>query len=114
LTAAFTAAVLDYTIRVGRAPDPDEHADPCNLVPLLPPLLLLIRHGQSSGELRSYPPAVEISRMVLSLMLVRSINRKDEPPEATADLLLTLLLRTLRADQATATCSPDSSLGVRQ
>lgn len=97
LTAAFTAAVLDYTIRVGRAADPDDEGDPRNLVPFTEALTLLIRRGQTTGELRDYPPADEISGMIVNLLLVRSINRKDEPPEVTADLLLTMLLGTLHA-----------------
>jgi AcrR family transcriptional regulator len=35
LTAAFSAAILDYTVRVGRAPDPDDRTDPRNLTPLI-------------------------------------------------------------------------------
>lgn len=98
LTAAFTAAVLDYTIRVGRTADPDDHGDPRNLAPINKALLLLIRHGQATGELRPHPPATEISGMIVNLMLVRSLNRKDEPPAVTADLLLTMLLGALRPD----------------
>jgi hypothetical protein len=112
LTAAFTAAVLDYTIRVGRAPDPADEADPRTLVPIPQTLFLLIQHGQSSGELRPHPPAVEISGMIINLLLVRSINRKDEPPEVTADLLLTLLLGVLRPDLATSADSPQASSGA--
>jgi AcrR family transcriptional regulator len=96
LTAAFTAAVLDYTIRVGRGPDPTDEADPRNLVPLLETLRLLVEHGQSTGELAPFPPAAEISTMIVNLLLVRSINRTDEPAEVTADLLLALLLGALR------------------
>jgi hypothetical protein len=98
LTAAFTAAVLDYTIRVGRAPDPDDQGDPRNIAPINMALLLLIRHGQATGELRPHPPASEISGMIINLLLVRSLNRKDEPPAVTADLLLTMLLGALRPD----------------
>lgn len=98
LTAAFTAAVLDYTIRVGRAPDPTDLADPRIVAPVTRPLLELIEHGQVAGELRPYPPAVEISGMIVNLLLVRSINRTAERPEVTADLLLTMLWGALRPD----------------
>ncbi|MHA6619809.1 TetR/AcrR family transcriptional regulator [Pseudonocardia sp. DLS-67] len=98
LTAAFTAAMLDYTIRVGKAPDPDDQGDPRIIAPINVALLLLIEHGQATGELRSHPPAFEISGMVVNLLLVRSINRKEEPPSDTADLLLTVLFGALRPD----------------
>jgi AcrR family transcriptional regulator len=98
LTASFTAAVLDYTIRVGKAQDPDDQADPRILAPLDMALLLLIRHGQDTGELRKHPPAAEISGVIVNLLLVRSINRKEEPPAVTADLLLTMLFGALRPD----------------
>jgi AcrR family transcriptional regulator len=98
LTASFTAAVLDYTIRAGKAPDPDDEADPRILAPINMPLLLLIRHGQATGELRPHPPASEISGIVVNLLLVRSINREDEPPAVTADLMLTLLFGALRPE----------------
>lgn len=98
LTASFTAAVFDYTIRTGKGPDPDDEADPRILAPVNVALLLLIRHGQATGELRAHPPATEISGMVINMLLVRSINRKDEPPAATADLMLTLLFGALRPE----------------
>ena len=98
LTAAFTAAVFDYTIRVGSAPDPADLGDPRNIAPINCPLILLVRHGQATGELRSYPSATEISAVIVNLMLVRSINRKGEPPETTAALLLTILWGALRPD----------------
>jgi AcrR family transcriptional regulator len=102
LTASFTAAVFDYTIRVGQAPDPDDEADPRILAPVNVALLLLIQHGQTTGELRPHPPATEISGMVVNLLLVRSINRKEEQPAVTADLLLTMLFGALRPDLAVA------------
>ena len=102
LTASFTAAVLDYTIRVGKGPDPDDQADPRILAPINVALLLLIQHGQATGELRSHPSATEISGMVINLLLVRSINRKEEPPADTADLLLTMLFGALRPELVVA------------
>jgi AcrR family transcriptional regulator len=95
LTAAFTAAVLEYTVRSGRTPDPGDDGDPRNMVPLLEVVLRLVRHGQSTGELRSYPPAAEISAAVVNLLMVHSVNRRDEFPETTASLLLTILFGAL-------------------
>jgi AcrR family transcriptional regulator len=102
LTASFTAAVLDYTIRVGKAQDPEDQADPRVLAPINMALLLLIRHGQATGELRPHPPAPEISGMIVNLLLVRSINRQEEPPAVTADLLLTMLFGALRPELVVA------------
>jgi len=99
LTAAFSAAILDYTVRVGRAPDPDDRTDPRNLTPLIQTLSPLIEHGQVQGQLQPFPPAAEISDMLTNLLLLRSINRRDEPPYTTAVLLLTILFGTLRGEQ---------------
>jgi AcrR family transcriptional regulator len=98
LTAAFTAGVFEYTIRVGRTPDPDDDGDPRNIAPLLQIVLRLVHHGQITGELRDSPSAVEISAAVVNLLMVHSINRKDEPPEITANLLLTILFGALRPE----------------
>lgn len=102
LTASFTAAVFDYTIRTGKTPDPEDEADPRILAPVNVALLLLIQHGQATGELRPHPPAAEISGMVVNLLLVRSLNRKDELPAVTADLMLTLLFGALRPELVVA------------
>jgi AcrR family transcriptional regulator len=102
LTASFTAAVLDYTIRVGKAPDPADEADPRILAPINVALRLLIQHGQATGELRKHPPASEISGMIVNLLLVRSVNRKDEPPDVASELLLTMLFGALRPDLVVA------------
>jgi AcrR family transcriptional regulator len=102
LTASFTAAVFDYTIRVGKAPDPDDQSDPRILAPINVALLLLIQHGQVTGELRSYPSAAEISGMIVNMLLVRSINRRDEPPADSAELLLTMLFGALRPELVVA------------
>jgi AcrR family transcriptional regulator len=98
LMAAFTAAVNDYTIRVGRGPDPSDDGDPRNLAPIPDVLLGLIEHGQATGELRSYPPAYEVSVSIVNLLMLRTLSRRDEPPEQTAELLLTMLFGTLRPE----------------
>jgi AcrR family transcriptional regulator len=97
LTAAFAAAALDYTVRVGRAPDPADEADPRALTPLPEALRRLVECGQELGELHPFPPAAEISAVIVNLLLLRSINR-DERPETTAKLLLKILLGTLRPE----------------
>jgi AcrR family transcriptional regulator len=95
LMAAYTAALFEYTIRVGGLPDPDDDADPRNIAPLLEVVLLLVQHGQATGELRRHPPAAEISGVIVNLLMMRCINRPDEPPDETADLLEIILLGAL-------------------
>lgn len=102
LTASFWSAVQEYTIRVGGLPADDDAADPRTLAPVPRPLLLLVEHGQATGELRRFPPAAEISGIVVNLLLWRSINRPHEPPERTAELLLTVMFGALRPDLLTA------------
>jgi AcrR family transcriptional regulator len=104
LTAAFAAAALDYAIRVERPADPADHADPRTLAPLPAALHRLIERGQTTGELRPYPPAAEISAMIVNLLLLRSINR-DERPEATTKLLLTILFGALHPDLTAASAA---------
>lgn len=98
LTASFFSAVQDYTIRVEGPPDPDDEVDPRGLAPVPEALRILVEHGQRTGELRSYPSAVEISGAVVNLLLLRAINRPDEPSDARAELLLTVLFGTLRPE----------------
>lgn len=98
LTAAFWSAVQEYTIRVGGPADPDDEDDPRTLAPIPQALNLLVTHGQRSGELRAYPPAPEISSMVVNLLLLRSVNRPTETPQATAELLLTVVFGSLRPE----------------
>lgn len=98
LTAAFTAAALEYAIRTGRTPDPADEADPRTIAPIPQALSRLVEHGQATGQLRPYPPAAEISGMIVNLLLVRSLNRREEPPEVTAELLRIMLFGALRPD----------------
>jgi len=108
LTAAFTAAVLDYTVRVSRPPDPADEADPRVLAPLPEALRRLIERGQATGELHGFPPAVEISGMIINLLLLRSINR-DERPEVTTALLLKMLFGALRPELVLCPSAPPFS-----
>lgn len=95
LTSAFTAAVLEYTIRAASPPDPGDDQDPRVLAPLPAALVLLVQHGQDAGVLRLDPPAAETAGSIVNVLLVRSLHRKDEPPADTAALLRTILLRTV-------------------
>jgi AcrR family transcriptional regulator len=98
LTAAFWSAVEEYTIKVSGPPDPDDEDDPRTLAPVPTPLRKLIEHGQCTGELRPFPSALDVSGMVVNLLLLRSINRPDEPADVTAELLLTVLFGMLRPE----------------
>jgi AcrR family transcriptional regulator len=107
LTAALSAGMADYAIRVERAPDPRDDNDPRVLAPLSAVLVGLIEHGQRTGELRRWPDAREIGTTIVSLLLARIVDRRQEPPEATAELLLTLLFGALRPEIA-AEAGPDA------
>ena len=98
LTAAHWAAVQEYTIRVEGPADPDDEVDPRILAPIPEALRILVEHGQHTGELRAYPPAAEISALVVNLLLLRTINRPDEQPHVTAELLLTVIFGALRPE----------------
>lgn len=96
LTAAFTAAALEYTIRVGAVPDPSDEADPRVIANMPAALVMLVEHGQRDGVLRPDPSAEEIAGTVVNVLLVRCLNRKDEPAQATAALLRKVLFRTMQ------------------
>ena len=101
LTSAFWSAVQEYTIKVsGLAEDGDE-LDPRVLAPLPDTLEHLIEQGQRTGELRGFPSAQEASGLIINLLLLRSINRTEEPAEATAELLLTVMFGMLRPELLT-------------
>jgi AcrR family transcriptional regulator len=95
LTAAFAAAALEYAIRTSRPPDQNDGLDPRNIVPLLDPLARLVRYGQERGQLHADPAPEDIAGTVVYTMLVRSLDDRGEPPEATAELLRAVLLRTM-------------------
>lgn len=98
LSSALWSAAQEYTIRRPGPPDPDDDGDPRTLAPVPASMQLLIEHGQRLGELRSYPPATEVAAMLTNLLMIRSMNRPDEAPEAATDLLLTVLFGMLRPD----------------
>lgn len=101
LTAAFAAGMADYAVRVGGPADPHDENDPRVLAPVADVAIDLITRGQEAGELRAWPPADEIGTMVVDLLLIRAIGRPHEPPEHTAELMLTLLFGSLRPDLLT-------------
>jgi AcrR family transcriptional regulator len=107
LTAALAAGIADYAIKVGRPADPNDENDPRVLAPVGEVVVELIRRGQQSGELRPWPPAEEIGTMLVDLLLVRAVGRPYDPPEITAELLLTLLFGALRPEMVAA-AAPDA------
>ena len=98
LTAAFWCASVDYAMKACGTVDPDDQDDPRVLAPIPEALHLLIEHGQQTGQLPRYPPAYEVSALVINTLLIRSVNRTAEPPEATAELLLTVMFGALCPD----------------
>lgn len=95
LTVAFVGAAEEYAARVGGPPSPGDANDPRVLAPLPEVLVRAITSGQESGVLRPYPPAVDIGRNVINLLIVRSMTTPCESAEDTAELLLTMLFGTL-------------------
>jgi AcrR family transcriptional regulator len=100
LTTALAAGIAEYAVRSDGPPDPTDHNDPRVLAPMPAALADLIEHGQRTGQLRCRPAAADLADAVVSVLLGRIIERPHEPPEATAELLLTLLFGTLRPDLA--------------
>ncbi len=98
LTASFWSAVQEYTIRVDGPADPGDEVDPRTLAPVPEPLRVLIAHGQLTGQLRRYPPADDIARIAVNLMLLRSTSKPDEPPEDVAELLLIVTFGMVRPE----------------
>jgi AcrR family transcriptional regulator len=100
LTAAFSAAVAEYTVKIGRMPDPSDEADPRVLVPMPEALELLIGHGQRTGALRAYPSARDLSGLLINIALTRNVNRQEETPEIAAELLLSVMFGVLQPEIA--------------
>jgi AcrR family transcriptional regulator len=98
LTAALTAAMAEYAVRVRRAADPRDENDPRVLAPVGDVLCTLIARGQDRGELRQWPPADEIGTVLVEMLLVRAVGRHQDTPEFIAELMLTLLFGTLRPE----------------
>ena len=107
LTAALSAGIADYAVKVGRPADPHDENDPRVLAPVADVAIELIARGQRSGELRSWPPAEEVGTMIINLLLLRAVGRPHDPPELTAELMLTLLFGALRPELL-SDAGPDS------
>jgi AcrR family transcriptional regulator len=101
LTSAFWSAVQEYTIKVTGPPQPGDELDPRIVAPLPDTIRFLIEQGQRTGELRDFPSAIEVSGMIINLLLLRSINRAEEPAEVTAELLQTVMFGILRPEMLT-------------
>ena len=99
LTAAFFAAVSEYTIKTGRLPDPDDNGDPRTLAPVPRALELLIDHGQRRGALRGYPPARDVSGVVVNTVMARNVNRPAEHPDVLAEMLLCVVFGALQPER---------------
>ncbi len=107
LTAALSAGIADYAVKVGRPADPHDENDPRVVAPVADVAIELISRGQQSGELRSWPPADEVGTMIINLLLLRAVGRPHDPPELTAELMLTLLFGALRPELL-SDAGPDS------
>lgn len=98
LTSAFLGAVQDYATRVNAPPRSDDELDPRTVAPMPTALRMLVERGQATGELRRYPSALDISGMIINLLLIRGLNLPHEQPEATTELLLTMMFGALRPE----------------
>ena len=98
LSDGLSAGIADYSVRVGRPADPHDENDPRVLAPVGDVAIELISRGQQVGELRPWPPAEEIGMTVVNLLLIRAVGRPHDPPEYTAELMLTLLFGALRPE----------------
>jgi AcrR family transcriptional regulator len=112
LTTSFWSAVQEYTIKVAGPPDRADELDPRTLAPVPDSLRILLEHGQATGELRGYPSALEVSGLITNLLLLRSINRPEEPPEVTARLLQTVMFGMLRPEMLTNEGTDDRPFGA--
>ena len=98
LTAAFACAVQEYTARHGGPPVPGDDADPRVLAPIPDLLVEMIREGQESGELRGFPPAIDLGEHVTFLLFLRCFTRPFETAGESADVILTMLFGAVRPE----------------
>lgn len=98
LAAAFWAAAQEYSIRLAGPANPDDQLDPMVQAPIVEALRVLVEHGQRTGQLRPYPPADQMSRLIVQLMLLSCVDVDQNSPDGTAELLLTVMLGTLRPE----------------
>lgn len=99
LSAAFWYAINDYAGGRAAGPaDPEDPDDPRTLASIPDTLLGLITDGQRSGEFRGYPEAGDVAGAVVNMLLIRTVNRPFEPPEQTAELLLSVMFGLLKPE----------------
>lgn len=98
LAAALWAAANEHRIRVADAGGPEDRLDPLVQAPIGHIVRLLVEHGQRTGQLRRYPPAVSISRQIVNMLLLSCVDLAQDDPEGVAELLLTVLFGTLRPE----------------
>lgn len=102
LSGAFLAACQEYADKVHAPPRADDELDPRALAPVPDAVRLLVARGQATGELQGFPTADDISTMIANTLLVRGVERPDEPPEVTTRLLLTVLFGAVRPEHRPA------------
>ena len=108
LTVAFTSAVQEAAaLREGRPLDPEDPNDPRSYVQLPAAVAQLVTEAQRTGELRAFPPGPEIGANMMNLLVLRVMNRREESPAATAEVILTLLLGALKPELLVA-AGPDA------
>lgn len=98
LTAAFWSAIEEYAAKVASTPDPDDMADPRVIAPAPAGLIMLIQHGQDTGQLRAYPPAYDMGGVAVNMVLTRAVTRPAEPADAVTELLLTVMFGSLKPE----------------
>jgi AcrR family transcriptional regulator len=99
LTVTFIGALQEAAAqREGAPPDPQDHNDPRSYVELPAVIARVITEAQQSGELRDFPDGREIGATMINLLLLRVMNRRDESPAMTAEVVLTLLLGALKPE----------------
>lgn len=107
LTRVLVEAAQEYTSKVAGPPQPDDHDDPRNIVPLPVLVVELIRAGQEAGEFLRFPPAADLGPQITNLLLLRALTRPGEEPGFRAEIVLTMLFGTLQP-QRIIVSGPDS------
>ena len=88
----------DYRIRVAGPGHPDDRLDPLVQAPIGRSVRMLVEHGQRTGQLRRYPPAVQVSQLIVNMLLLSCVDVEQNAPDEVAELLLTVLFGALRPE----------------
>lgn len=105
LSVTLLWSVQEHVARVRRAPDPsspDADCDPRVVVPATAGMCPLLERGQATGELRPFPPGAELANHLMTMLLVRTVNRRAETAAETAEMALTTLFAALRPEDLVA------------